>query len=110
MTILYIAFGPLVWGLHLAAMYGPQALLCARGLSGGVALVVAGSTLPAVAVLAFALLAPATLARAMAAGGWPEPQQRFIRMLMLALSALSLFGVAAAGAAALILPACAVLR
>jgi hypothetical protein len=110
MTLLYIVFGPLVWALHLLAIYGPQALLCARGVPGGVPIVVAIATLLSILPLAFALYAPGALARGMAASGWPETQQRFIERLMLTLSVLALFAVAAAGATVLVLPACSALR
>ena len=53
-TLVYILFGPLLWGLQLAAIYAGHTLMCAVGLPGGVTRVM---VLAVTAVVALVLLA-----------------------------------------------------
>lgn len=109
-TLIYLLFGPSVWGLHLLAIYGPQSLLCARGLDGAVAPLVGAATLICVLLLLAALLAPGRLGQLLRATGWPEAQRSFNEGVVRVLAVLSLFGVLAGGATVLFLPACPGLR
>jgi hypothetical protein len=109
-TIIYVLIGPIVWALHFFALYGPQSMLCARGLPEAVPPIVAVATLAAAATLLFAIWRPGRLARLMRADGWPQAPQQFLRHVMQALAVLSLFAVAAAAAVALFVPSCAALR
>lgn len=110
-TLIYIAFGPLIWALHLTAVYGAHALLCARGIAPAVALaVVLGVTAVALVLLASAIAVPRSARWIVRIGAEDGGDGGFHDRLMRLLAALSAFGVAWAGAAAVIVPACAQLR
>jgi hypothetical protein len=105
-----LTLGPLIWAAHLAVVYGVHSIGCARDLFGSglfgldqPQLIIAGATVCAVLGVAVGLLVPGP-AQPM------EQEQRFERGVALGLAGLSIFGVLAAGAAALIIPACAALR
>lgn len=93
--------GPLLWALHFGAVYGTSHVVCATGIvnAQSVSVAVIGATVAAFAALAILF--------AMAA----RVQDRtFYRPVSLWLLSLSAFGVLAAGAAAIYLPACQMLR
>ena len=97
-TLVFILLGPIIWAAHLTLMYAAQSVLCARGLSGPVPLVVAGTTLIGCAALIVVMVAPSGTARMLNAAHWREPQGTFNARLAVLLAALSLFGVCAEGA------------
>lgn len=110
LALAYIAFGPLIWAACHGLLYAIHWMLCVwlvrgtatAGLILGALLMVIGLC---AAILIFALWRPDTLARVMLAGTGQEVW-RFSREAMRLLAALSLFGVAAAGAAVIALPVC----
>lgn len=108
--MIYLLYGPLLWALHLFAIYGPQSLFCTRGMAGAVGPTVTAATLVAGLLLLVAIVSPRPVARLLRADRWEESQQGFLDRVMRLLSALSLFGVLAGGATILLLPACGGLR
>lgn len=108
--MIYLLYGPILWGLHLFAIYGPQSLYCTRGLAGAVVPTITAATLAFGLLLLVAIVAPRPVARLLRADRWDAPQQGFLDRVMRLLSALSLFGVLAGGATILLLPACGGLR
>ena len=105
-----LTLGPLIWAAHLAVVYAVHSFGCARDLFGAglfgleqPQLIIAGATVFAVLGIAAGLPVRVS-ARPM------EQEQSFERGVTIGLAGLSTFGVLAAGAAALIIPACAALR
>jgi hypothetical protein len=76
---LRIAYGPLLWALHLTALYGFTALACARGFAHAVPWVIAVATLVLGAAAALLMLR------------FSKPQ--FMDWLTAALAALSLVAI-----------------
>jgi hypothetical protein len=95
--------GPIVWALHLTAVYGAHALLCARGS--------AAAGVPVIAVATLAALAPLGVAfAALWRAGEAESTQRFQRRVAVLLIVLSAVGIVWAGATVMFVAACAPLR
>lgn len=112
----YMLFGPIVWALHLTAVYGSHALLCARGATQAVlglslpAFAVLAATAAALALLVVAIFAPGALRRIARIPDSDGRERGFQDRLAALLAVLSAFGVIWAGATALLLPACLLLR
>jgi hypothetical protein len=105
-----LTLGPFIWAAHLAVVYGVHSFGCARDLFGSglfgldqPRLLIAGATV--LAVLGIAAGVPLW-----APGRSTEQEPGFERGVAIGLAGLSVFGVLAAGAAAIIIPACAPLR
>ena len=105
-----LTLGPLIWAAHLAVVYGVHSFGCGRDLFGAglfgldqPQLIIIGATL-------FAVLGIGAGLPIRVSAQPMEQEQRFERGVAIGLAALSIFGVLAAGAAALIIPACAALR
>ena len=105
-----LTLGPLIWAAHLAVVYGVHSFGCARDLFGAglfgldqPQLIIVGATL-------FAVLGTGAGLPIRASAEPMEQEQRFERGVAFGLAVLSMFGVLAAGAAAIIVPACAALR
>jgi hypothetical protein len=109
-TVVYMVLGLIIWAAHLTVIYASQSALCARGIAGMVPYVVAAATVVALAVLATLVAMPRRFAALIGAANWEEAQQRFCDRLAVALAGLSLFAVAAEGAAILFVSTCATLR
>jgi len=115
-TLIFILTGPLLWAGHLTAIYGSQSSMCAFGVGtsdGGQNLLVSG--IIGVVTLAFVALIGVAMARPHTVLGWlarrePPPDRTFLTWVMRLLAALSALAIIYAGAAAIILPACAQLR
>ncbi|HYE48022.1 MAG TPA: hypothetical protein VEB20_00415 [Azospirillaceae bacterium] len=99
---LLVCWGPVVWFLHLNAVYVLHALACERGF-GGVAPGIAALTLAAAA----ALVLPLRPAWRRTQGEGRFPTARFIDRLALALGAFSLLGIAWNALPVLLVPHCA---
>lgn len=114
----YMLIGPMVWALHLLLVYTPQAMLCAFRITGVAPIeplliraAVGAVSVAAAAALLAVLVRPRSIARPFRVGRVLEGDNgRFIVAVMRLLSGLSLAGVVWAGAAALVLDACAQLR
>lgn len=111
-TLIFLLLGPLVWGARFVAAYGAQGAMCELGApQAAVTAALLAITVPALAVLVFALAAPAATARLLRAHKWGSETGVFLSAAMRILVALSIFGVLGEGLLApLILPACPVLR
>lgn len=105
-TLAFMLLGPILWALHLTAIYGSQSLLCARGMAGPVPDLIFAATAVTLGLMAVCLLAPERLRAAMRASGWPPEQQYFHERVAMLLHILSAFGVAAAGAGAFLVGPC----
>jgi hypothetical protein len=112
-TTLYLLFGPIVWAVHFAMLYGMHTILCARPSArvmpgAGVATIVLAAT-----VAALALLLAATVTgyrRRNAAHADSRAATRFCHDVMVLLTLLSACGVVWAGATALLVAPCVGLR
>lgn len=113
-SVLRVAFnltlGPLIWAAHLAVVYAVHSFGCARDLFGAglfgleqPQLIIAGATV-------FAVLGIGAGLPIRVSAQPVEQEQSFERGVAIGLAGLSIFGVLAAGAAAVIIPACAALR
>jgi hypothetical protein len=105
-----LTLGPLIWAMHLAVVYGVHSFGCARDLFGTGLL---GLDQPRLIIVAATVLAVVGIAGGVAAtvpARSPEQEPSFERGVGIRLAGLSLFGVLAAGTAALIVPACVGLR
>lgn len=112
-SLAFLAFGPIVWALHLAVSYGGHAALCAVGPAaqgGTLPLLLAAATAMAAIILVVALLRPGLVRRALRAMPASSTEAGFATTVMRFLGVLSLMGVAFAGLAMLILPLCQQLR
>ena len=105
-----LTLGPLIWAAHLAVVYAVHSFGCARDLFGAglfgldqPQLVIAGATV-------FAILGIGAGLPIRVSAQPVEQEQSFERGVAIGLAGLSIFGVLAAGAAAVIIPACAALR
>jgi hypothetical protein len=105
-----LTLGPLIWAAHLAVVYAVHSFGCARDLFGvglfGLEqpqLIIAGATV-------FAILGIGAGLPIRVSAQPVEQEQSFERGVAIGLAGLSIFGVLAAGAAAVIIPACAALR
>jgi hypothetical protein len=108
MALIHAMFGPIVWMLHLAAVYGGVSLSCLGGKPGASFLGLDAAQLMVLAatLVAFAILcAPAAL-RIVAHRRHDGVHSRVTTLL----TALSAIGVAWAGSAMFFIPACAALR
>ena len=109
-TAMRFTLAPAIWALHLATVYGLHSFGCARNLFGpGAAgtdrlwyVIVAATVLGVIGIVAGAA---ATLPSDL-----PDEEPRFERGVVISLAVLSLFGVLAAGAAGVFVPACVPLR
>lgn len=109
-ALAYIAFGPLVWAACHGFLYAIHWMLCVMLVRGiATAGLIYGALLLVTGLCAAGLIAaiwrPDALGRVMLAGASQEVQ-KFGRDAMRLLAVLSLFGVAAAGAAVVALPVC----
>jgi hypothetical protein len=109
-TAFNLTLGPIVWALHLAVVYGVHSFGCARDLFGTglfgfdpARLIIALATVAALLAIAvgIALTVPARSA---------EQEPGFERGVAIGLAGLSVFGVLAAGAAAILVAPCVSLR
>lgn len=105
-----LTLGPLIWAAHLAVVYAVHSFGCARDLFGAglfgleqPQLIIAGATV-------FAVLGIGAGLPIRVSAQPVEQEQSFERGVAIGLAGLSIFGVLAAGAAAVIIPACAALR
>jgi hypothetical protein len=107
-AVLYLTSGPIVWAIHLTLVYGTHTLVCTQTPSGG-----ADATFAVLAVTARALVAIfvalAASAAAQRRAGHDSPLAFYHRATTW-LAWLSAFGVACAGATALIVEPCLALR
>jgi hypothetical protein len=108
-SIVRVAFsltlGPAIWALHLAVVYSVHSFGCARDLfgTGQTRIIIVMATLCALIGIAGGVAATAPTRAA-------EQELSFERGVAIALAGLSVFGVLAGGATALLVPACAALR
>ena len=114
-TTAYLLLGPLVWSVHLLAIYAPQPTLCAALAAGAldgtaIRLFVLAATAVAVLILAVALWRPARIRRLLRAAGRGETELRFQDRVMRLLCLLSIVAIAWEGATALLLSPCLQLR
>jgi hypothetical protein len=79
MSALRLSAGPLLWLAHFSALYGFNAIACARGFAGAVPWVVAGATLVLALAAGFLVLR--------------KPKDEFVDWLTSALAALSLLAI-----------------
>lgn len=93
--------GPVLWALHFGAVYGLGHVGCATDLGEGQSIRAAVIVATIAALLAAAILF---------AISWRVQDRVFYRPVTFWLLALSAFGIAAAGVAAIFLPACPPLR
>ncbi|MAW82104.1 MAG: hypothetical protein CMI63_17845 [Parvularcula sp.] len=110
---LYSLFGPLLWTLHFALVYGGQHVACAAPVSAASAWITGGiiaATIIIAIPLSVASFRADVLAKLFALSDSNVDTSRFLVRAMRLLSLLSLFGVIWAGAAAAFLPACPALR
>jgi hypothetical protein len=106
--IVLLLVGPIVWALHLTAIYGAHAVLCARDIPADIGAAVVMIT---TGVALLALLAGAGAAWPRLRGGDSgSATASFQASAMGLLALLSAMAIAGAGGTALIVPACAVLR
>lgn len=110
-TFVYVLFGPVVWALHLTAIYGAQ-LLCAGASTNAdiIVPIVVGATAAALALLTATIWRPGLAGRPLGVCTRSSDERQFLDRLMRLLAALSIPGVAWAGATAFILEPCAPLR
>jgi hypothetical protein len=103
-TMLTVLFGPIVWAMHFAVLYGTHTIVCARATTGDAAT----TTALAATVAALALLLAGAVAayRRRDARHDASAVARFCRDVMLLLTLLSACGVAWAGATALLVAPC----
>ncbi|MGY3622524.1 hypothetical protein [Bradyrhizobium sp. USDA 10063] len=105
---MFLLVGPAVWALHLTAIYGAHALLCARGI--------AADTATAVIMIATGVALIVLMSGAGAAwlklrrGGAETAASSFQASVMSLLAVLSAIGIAWAGATALFVTPCVALR
>lgn len=111
-TLIYITYGPVLWGMYHGALYAIHWLLCAKLPPGttvlGVGLIPATLLLVsalACAAIVFGIARPDLVANLLKANTRPE-FFAFSRKAMRLLAILSLFGVAAAALTVAFLPAC----
>jgi hypothetical protein len=107
-TLLYLAFGPIVWAIHLTFVYGTHTIVCTRPTSEA-----AGATLAVLAITAVALAAIFTGLAASATARRRAPENgplAFSHRAAALLAWLSAFGVAWAGATSLVIEPCLALR
>lgn len=116
-TALYMLTGPLLWALHMTAVYGSHTLLCTVEVKQPMlwgaspsAVAIMAATLVAVAFLAVFIAARQRMAKAMRIPQADEPQRAFLDGLMLWLGFLSIAGIVWSGATVMVLDACAQLR
>ena len=112
-SLAFLAFGPIVWALHLTVSYAGHASMCAVGPaegSGALQLLLGLATFIALAILVVALLRPGLIRRLLRAMPETSPEAGFATTVMRFLGVLSLLGVSFAGMAMLILPLCQQLR
>lgn len=110
---IFSLFGPIIWTLHLGAIYGVQHVACAlspRADSLLALLVTLGATFAALFALAFFGLRPALLRRWMSRVGLSASVSDFLVAVARLLVLLSFFGVLWEGAAALFIAECPALR
>jgi hypothetical protein len=109
--MLFVLFGPLIWGGHMLVVYGGHASLCEAGdrlpLLDAAALpwLMMAATIAALTAVAASLVWPAPLRQFLLSSA-SEGQQQFLTRAMRFLGLLSLFGVTWAGLAIAILPSC----
>jgi hypothetical protein len=105
-ALLYLTFGPIVWAIHLTFIYGTHTLACTGTTPEGATFAVLAVTAVALVAIFAALAASATVRRR--AG--PEGPLAFYHRAASWLTWLSVFGIACAGAATLIIEPCLALR
>jgi hypothetical protein len=93
MTALRLSAGPLLWLAHFGALYGFNAIACARGLPGAVPWVVAAATLILAIPAGFLVLR--------------KRKDEFVEWLTAALAALSLLAILWQALPALMVSPCA---
>jgi hypothetical protein len=115
--MLCLLFGPIVWAVHLTAIYASHAALCARGTADFVSTdidapmsIVIVTTVLALVVMTGAVLMLRTATRKAGAIGQPDEERSFHCRVTVSLIMLSALAVVWAGAAAAVIPACAPLR
>ncbi len=117
-ALTFLLIGPLLWAGHLFLVYALQAVLCAFRITGTAVVdpllieaAVAALTLAVAAALLLALWRPRRTAGLLRAAGLLDGENgAFMVSVMRLLAALSLAGVAWAGATVLLLEACPQLR
>ena len=108
-TTFYLLFGPIVWAIHLTVLYGAHTLVCVHGAAGDtVAAIALAATVAAVALLLAAAFA--FYRRRDSAHTGASAVTCFCRDVAMLLALVSAFGVAWAGATALIVAPCVALR
>ncbi len=105
-TLVYILFGPILWALQLAVIYGGHTLACSQGgtPATGEWLVYAASIVPGVVVLAF-LVVQSPFARMMGLTRAMEDRKAYDRIAWVT-ALLSEFGIVWSGVTALVVTAC----
>ena len=116
-ALLTLNQGPIVWALHFAGVYGLQSVACTltRGRLEPIVLGLDWIQLTVLALTAAAVLLIAGLPwlapwRHLGRSADERELDSFLGVVMALLALLSVFGVIAAGAAALALPSCPALR
>lgn len=109
-TLVFMLFGPLVWGAQMTLAYATHAALCAAGDrlplgAGALPVVLGGVSVVALVVLGMALAWPAPLRRWLRAPGDTEEGQ-FAQAVMRLLGLLALFGSVFLGITMLLVPLC----
>ena len=100
-------FGPLIWALHLALVYGVHHVACRTGGSETtIAGFILAATVAASLVLVAAALRPAWLATLLRAPPGDDPLRPFLDAVMRWLVVLSVAGIVWAGAATGFIGAC----
>jgi len=106
-TTAFVLAGLLVWGLHLAIVYGVHHLACARGVDAPVvAAIVALATFAALGLQAALLAKPRWIASRLRPPPPDAPPGAFLEAVMRWLAVLGAAGVLWAGSAILFVAAC----
>lgn len=109
-TILFVLWGPLVWGLQFTAVYVGHTWICATGMGASASdVLVATATAIAVALIAPVIVMPERVGR-LARLDAGEPNAAYLAAIARLLAMLSLFAALWVGAVAFFIQACALAR
>lgn len=111
-TLFLLVVGPVIWALHLGAVYGYQSVVCAASVrlpvgEASISSVVIAVTIVALGLLGAFVVSLVPVESALGAASRDPEQRSSQRRIAVGIAFLSGFGVAGAGAAVAFLDVCA---